>query len=122
MASSLAQATEPLDTWADLSPSERLQCFRTLSPIGANDLFVALSTRDQAELILLLHGAERRVWVRVLPPDELADLMQCVSPEERERLLFELDESARREVIALLAYAEDAAGGLMSPRYARLRP
>ena len=29
---------------------------------------------------------------------------------------------ARREVTALLAYKEDAAGGLMSPRFARLRP
>jgi Mg/Co/Ni transporter MgtE len=28
----------------------------------------------------------------------------------------------RREVNALLAYKEDAAGGLMNPRFARLRP
>ncbi len=33
-----------------------------------------------------------------------------------------LDEPARREVVALLAYAEDAAGGLMSPRFARRAP
>jgi len=33
-----------------------------------------------------------------------------------------LDEPTRKEVSALLAYAEDDAGGLMNPRYARLRP
>ena len=33
-----------------------------------------------------------------------------------------LDPTTRREVATLLAYAEDDAGGLMSPRYARLRP
>src|SRR5262249_49340713 len=33
-----------------------------------------------------------------------------------------LDEPTRKEVSALLAYAEDEAGGLMSPRYARVRP
>ena len=41
---------------------------------------------------------------------------------EREALLALLDEPTRREVNALLAYAEDEAGGLMSPRYVRLRP
>ena len=33
-----------------------------------------------------------------------------------------LDPVTRREVSALLAYQEDEAGGLMSPRFARLRP
>jgi magnesium transporter len=33
-----------------------------------------------------------------------------------------LEENMRREVTALLKYAEDDAGGLMNPRYARLRP
>jgi magnesium transporter len=32
------------------------------------------------------------------------------------------DEPMRREVRTLMAYEEDAAGGLMSPRYARVRP
>src|SRR5207249_8451414 len=45
------------------------------------------------------------------------------APEgERETLLHLLDEPTRKEVSALLAYAEDDAGGLMNPRYARLRP
>jgi magnesium transporter len=42
--------------------------------------------------------------------------------EEREALLQLLDPLGRKEVNALLAYAEDAAGGLMNPRYARVRP
>jgi len=33
-----------------------------------------------------------------------------------------LDEPTRKEVNGLLAFAEDQAGGLMNPRYARLRP
>jgi len=33
-----------------------------------------------------------------------------------------LDEPTRAEVTALLAYAEDEAGGLMNPRYIRVRP
>ena len=37
-------------------------------------------------------------------------------------LMALLDERTRKEVQALLAYAEDDAGGLMNTRYARLRP
>ena len=60
--------------------------------------------------------------MRLLPPDDAADLIQAAGPEHRDALLALLDEPTRKEVTALLAYAEDEAGGLMSPRYARLRP
>jgi magnesium transporter len=57
-----------------------------------------------------------------LHPDDAADLVQAVDGERRESVLALLDERTGREVGALLSYAEDAAGGLMSPRYARVRP
>jgi magnesium transporter len=60
--------------------------------------------------------------MRLLPPDDAADVIQEAPEEERDGLLSLLDEPTRREVSALLAYAEDEAGGLMNPRYARLRP
>jgi magnesium transporter len=37
-------------------------------------------------------------------------------------LLALLDEPTRKEVLALLAYKEDEAGGVMNPRFARVRP
>jgi magnesium transporter len=48
--------------------------------------------------------------------------VQAAEPGQREALLAALDAPTRHEVSALLAYAEDEAGGLMSPRYVRLRP
>jgi magnesium transporter len=60
--------------------------------------------------------------MRQLPPDDAADVLQTTTPDLREALLRLLDEPTRREVSALLTYAEDEAGGLMSPRYVRLRP
>ena len=59
--------------------------------------------------------------MRFLPPDDAADVVQA-SGDDRDNLLALLDEPTRKEVSALLAYAEDEAGGLMSPRYARVRP
>jgi magnesium transporter len=58
----------------------------------------------------------------MLAPDDAADLLQEVDEHKRSELLALFDEPVRREVSALLAYAEDDAGGLMSPRFARVRP
>src|ERR1700741_5415263 len=59
--------------------------------------------------------------MRLLAPDDSADVIQEAPPEEREGLLSLLDDSTRREVKGLLDYAEDDAGGLMNTRYSRLR-
>ncbi|MFP2962527.1 magnesium transporter [Myxococcus sp. 1LA] len=110
------------EAWPVLSIDERLEGFRLLPSSVADDFFLALSAREQAELILHLRPAERRTWVRLLPPDDLADLVQAVEPEQAESILSQLDDASRREVNVLLAYAEDDAGGLMNPRFARVRP
>jgi magnesium transporter len=109
------------DIWTLLSPPERLEGFHLLSPDEADDFFLSLSPLGQASILEGLPPGERRLWMRVLPPDDAADLLQHVSPETRAALLALLDEPTRREVTALLAYAEDEAGGLMSPRFARIR-
>ena len=119
---------EPLSTadlqeaWALLVPSDRLESFRALDRAEAEDFFLSLSARDQAELVLALPPGERRSWMRLLAPDDAADLLQELEPEQREELLGLLDDPTRSDVSGLLSYAEDDAGGLMNPRYARLRP
>ncbi len=115
-------AEELRDAWPFLDAEERVEGFRLLPPAEAETLFFSLSTREQLELVLALGGAERQLWLRQLPPDDAADLLQLAPDAERDALLKLLDDPTRREVNALLAYAEDEAGGLMSPRYVRLRP
>ncbi len=60
--------------------------------------------------------------MRLLAPDDAADVVQAIEPRDRPRFLALLDPATLGEVSALLAYAEDAAGGVMNPRYMRLRP
>jgi magnesium transporter len=105
-----------------LSPADRVVGFKLLSRSDAEDFFLELPAGEQPELLLALPAEEQRSWMRLLPPDDAADLVQHAPAEERDRLLALLDEPTRKEVRALLAYSEDAAGGLMNPRYARLRP
>src|SRR5213592_2459819 len=114
-------ASELADAWPVLSAEERLEGLRLLPHADAEDLLLSLPARDQAELILETSAGERRSWMRLLPPDDAADVVQAAPQAEREGLLALLDEPTRREVMALLAYAEDDAGGLMNPRYARVR-
>ena len=110
------------NAWPALSTDERVEGFELLQREDAEEFFLQLSARDQAAIVLALPPGERKLWLRLLPPDETVDLIQEAPAEEREHLLQLLDDATRREVRGLLAYAEDVAGGIMDPRYARLRP
>jgi magnesium transporter len=110
------------ETWRQLSGPEKVAAFRRLPPGEDDEFFLSLSAREQAELVFGLPESERRLWVRLLAPDDAADLIQEAPLQERQSLLRYLDPSTQREVSVLLAYAEDDAGGLMSTRFARVRP
>src|SRR5258708_6137510 len=113
---------EVRDIWPLLTPADRIEAFAQLPRDEAEDFFFALGARDQAQLVLSLPARDQRSWVRLLAPDDTADFIQAVPEDKREALLALLDDPTRREVTALLAYAEDNAVGLMNPRFARLRP
>ena len=108
--------------WPKLSPEEQQQAFVALDHAEAVDLFLALHAHEQVALLLSKPPSERRLWARLLPLDDLTDLIQALPEEEVEAVVAALDERARAQVKALMAYAEDDAGGLMNPRYAVLRP
>jgi magnesium transporter len=113
--------SELYEAWPVLSSEERVEGFEYLSRDDADDFFLQLSARDRAQLLFTLPLGERRLWLRLLAPDDAADLIQEAPVEERENMLSLLDEATRREVKGLLDYAEDEAGGLMNTRYSRLR-
>jgi len=115
-------AEDLLEAWHLLVPEDRLESFHALPRPEAEELFLSLSAHDQAELLRALPPPERRSWMRLLAPDDAADLVQEIPHEEREAVLALLDDATRKEVNGLLAYAEDDAGGLMNPRYVRVRP
>jgi magnesium transporter len=115
-------AADLREIWSILSLDERVQGFRVLPRDEAENLLFGLPDQELTKLVLALKPSDRRYWIRLLPPDDIADLIQGAPGEEKEGLLTLLDERTRHEVNALLAYSEDEAGGLMNPRYARVRP
>jgi magnesium transporter len=114
-------ARELHEIWPVLSLDERVEGFELLGREAADAFFLQLSARDRAQLVMALPPGERRLWMRLLAPDDAADVIQEAPAEEHEALLAVLDEVTRREVKGLLDYAEDEAGGLMNTRYSRLR-
>lgn len=111
-----------LETWAAYPFDKRKEVFYSLPRHEAEELFLNLNANNQAELFLELPGYERRSWIRLLAPDDVADLIQELPKDYQAQSIELLDPVTKNEVNALLAYAEDEAGGLMNSRFARLRP
>ena len=118
---SLSAADELLDFWPTLRRSQRVDRFEALPRDQMDNFFLALDARSQSSLLLSLPEGERRLYMRLLAPDDAADVIQ-ESKKKRQYLLDLLDDKTMNEVKALLAFREDSAGGLMNPRFARLRP
>lgn len=111
-----------LEAWRLLAADERAEAFQLLPHDQAAAFFHDLGTPDQASLLRALPPPQRRLWMRQLAPDDAADVLQLAGAAERAEWLGFLNEPTRLEVSALMAYAEDDAGGLMNPRFVRLRP
>jgi magnesium transporter len=122
MNQALSVAEALLAEWPHLRTSQRLQAFESLPREYMDDFFLSLDAKGQAELVLALPAGERRLYVRLLAPDDAADLIQASPAHARDELLDQMDATTREEAKALLDYREDVAGGLMNPRFARLRP
>ena len=116
------KSREFVDLWRHRLPEERLQMMYSLPQSEMDDFFLDLHVQEQTELVRAMPTGECRLWLRLLAPDDAADVLQGFDPPQRANLLAELDDSTRSEVKGLLAYKEDEAGGRMSPRYARVRP
>jgi magnesium transporter len=114
-------ALDVRDSWLLLSRADRALAFQLLSREHAGDFFLTLPPIDQAELLAGMPAAEKRTWIRALPPHDAAHVIRAAGDRLGRMLLSLLDEPTRHEILGLLAHAEDSAGGLMDPRYARLR-
>lgn len=110
------------EIWSSLEESEKEVYLEKLPREQLSVLFLELDTFDQKQLLKSVPTNTRKKWIKILEPDDLADLLRGVSEQEKEETLSYIGDNARKEVKALLAYAEDEAGGLMNPRFIRIRP
>jgi magnesium transporter len=110
------------DAWAELDHDARVRSFADLTHEDSNELFEGLPVTDQIEILAMQQSQRKRSLLRILELDDTVDLIQHLPTDSRETALDLLDSQTRSEVLGLLAYAEDEAGGLMNPDFIRLRP
>ena len=103
-----------LANWQVLTHTQRMDIFVVLGRVDQEELFINLACDYQAEIFDKLRSNEKRTFIRLLAPDDIADLVQMLEEEEQKEALHFLDYATLVEVKALMAYAEDEAGGLMN--------
>src|SRR6201999_4275444 len=64
------------DAWPLLDLEERSDGLRVLPREDAEDFFIALTPTDQAALLIGFRPGQRRQWMRMLEPDDVADVVQ----------------------------------------------
>ena len=83
----MSNETTPIEVWASLTDVEKKATFRILPRSEAEEIFLNLPSHDQYELLNELQPLELRSWIRLLAPDDAADLIQEVKSEIRPQLL-----------------------------------
>jgi magnesium transporter len=78
------------EAWLTLTPQERLERFHRLHWADAETFFLSLSAPDQTEVVRSLPLPEQHLWMRLLAPDDAADVIQEAPPEDRDGLLARL--------------------------------
>jgi flagellar motility protein MotE (MotC chaperone) len=109
-------------TLSELPEKRRHEVVDALDDERLADVFEEMSESDQRALVAYV-GADRAADVlEAMSPDDAADLLRELPSADADRLLalMEPDESA--PVRRLLDYADDTAGGLMTPEPIVLRP
>ena len=74
---------EVRDLWPSLTTTERIEALHLLVRWQAEDVYLELSPADQCAIVRALPTTERRMWLRLLAPDDVVDLIQHAPADER---------------------------------------
>ncbi|MEL6499105.1 MAG: magnesium transporter [Planctomycetota bacterium] len=110
------------DLIMELPLDEAAVCFRMLPRDEAGEVFAELEADRQQELIEQLGDVRSIQAIEALDPDDRARVLDELPTDVAKRLISSLSPASRRETQAILGYAADTVGRLMTPDYVRVRP
>ncbi len=113
------QPADQADLVEELSDADQLALLARLDPADSADVLEEMEDEDAAALAERLPVAHLAGILDEMEADEAADVLGDLSPERAEEALREMEEPG--EVIPLLQYPDDTAGGLMTPAIVTLR-
>ena len=104
-----------------LPPDERSAVWDTLGTERAGKILVHLHEEVRGKLALEMEEDELLAAAGKLDLDDLVDLIQALPSGPGRQLLLSMDEIKRRQLVAMLSYPEDSAGGLMNVDHISVR-
>lgn len=125
------RTAEAIDILLDLHPADQAEVFNALSEAHKETLFPLLDIPSTADLLEELEDDEVLEAVEGLSTERLADVLDEMEPDEAADLLGDLPAEQASEVLAkmedaddvipLLRYPDETAGGLMTTSFIPLR-
>jgi magnesium transporter len=107
------------DLVEELSDAAQVALLSQLPPADSADVLEEMEDDEAAALAELLPVADLADILDEMEADEAADVLGDLSPDRAAEALREMEEP--QEVIPLLQYPDDTAGGLMTPAVVTLR-
>ena len=113
------QPADRADLVEELSDADQIILLSQLDPAESADVLEEMEDEDAASLAERLPLADLAGILDEMEADEAADVLGDLPPERMAEALRKMGEPT--EVISLLQYPDDTAGGLMTPAFVTLR-
>lgn len=104
----------------ELATSESLYVLRLLDKQSAADCLIELYDTSLEKVLHELETAEIASWISLMDSDDGADILSFFSEKEREEIIAEIEDRIKLDqILELLRYEEDTAGGIMAKEFIR---
>lgn len=116
------KAADLAEVVRELTPKRRLEVASALDDERLADVLEELPEDDQVEILSKLSGERAADVLEAMQPDDAADLLGELPQDQAERLLELMEPEEAADVRRLLVYADNTAGGMMTPEAVILPP
>jgi magnesium transporter len=114
------QPADQADLMEELEASDQVALLSQLDPDKSADVLEEMEDEEAADLAELLPSEQLAEILDEMENDEAADVLGDIPPDKATEALRKMDEP--EDVISLLRYPDDTAGGLMTRAVITLRP
>ena len=104
----------------ELDTTESIYVLRLVESQLAADILIELYDNTLEKVLQEVEIKEIASWIQLMDSDDGADIISFYSDKEREEIIAEIDDRIKLEqILELLRYEEDTAGGIMAKEFIR---